>query len=66
MYNSTWIPEREAAAMLGYSSLQRFRKNVKSRKIAIGYRSTNQRFYQYHLRDLKKYMASTALMMEVA
>lgn len=57
---TTWIGEHEAATMLGYSSLPRFRRNVKQRKITINFRSTNNRLFQYCLEDIRRFQKETS------
>jgi hypothetical protein len=59
MFSTSWISESEACALLGYTSCERFRRNVKTQKIAIRYRSTLGRNYQYDARDIKKYQDAT-------
>jgi predicted site-specific integrase-resolvase len=48
-----WIPEKEAAAKLGYSP-KTLRRYCKSGKLAISYTHINRRNYHYDLKGIEK------------
>jgi hypothetical protein len=60
MNSTKWISEQEACELLGYTSKERFRRNVKSQRIPITYRSNFGRQFQYSLNDIKRFQEQTA------
>jgi hypothetical protein len=55
-----WILEAEAAKMLNVKPVT-LRKNVKNRKIPIGYTSVRGRNFQYNELDIVKLLSSNAV-----
>lgn len=54
-----WTNEADAAALLGYTP-EWFRRKVKDGTIAIHYRNTNGRKYEYLTKDILEYKESTS------
>jgi hypothetical protein len=49
-----WLPEKEAAAKMGYRDLKYFRHLVKSGKYAISYTHINARNFYYDLKAIER------------
>jgi len=55
-----WVSEKEAAVALGYSSIPRFRLNVKQGIIPVRWRCTNGRLFQYDIQDIRRFQDVTS------
>ena len=63
--NAQWLDEKQAAAMMPYKAVLRFRRLVKDSVLPIEFCTTNGRSVQYSRKSINKYLSEHSTILKI-